>query len=102
MKTWKVVSEGESWTVDAPDDVTEAEVNEFAAANYASWVNGGHYRMDPVGVPAAMPALTEPPGPSKQHLGLKMDAPALSRGRDRARPAIRGTGHRLLQIWLQE
>lgn len=52
MKTWKVESAGESWQVDAPDDVTEGEVNEFAAANYASWVNGGHYRMDPVSEPS--------------------------------------------------
>lgn len=68
MKTWRVESAGESWTVDAPDDVSEAEVNEFAAANYASWVNGGRYRMDPIGAPAtpATPAPEKPDAPGKE------------------------------------
>lgn len=69
MKIWKVDSDGESWTIEAPDDATEAEVNQFAADNYAGWVNGGRYRMDladaPTG-PAPAAAPVAPAGPQKE------------------------------------
>lgn len=46
MATWVVKSDdGQSWTIDAPEDVTEQEVNEFAAENADSWTNGGRYQM---------------------------------------------------------
>ena len=57
MRTWNVSSEGQSWRVDAPDDVTEAEVNAFAAEHADSWKNGGHYAMTEV-PPAAAPHVT--------------------------------------------
>lgn len=46
MATWQVKSDdGLSFTIDAPEDVTEQEVNEFAAENAATWANGGRYAM---------------------------------------------------------
>src|SRR5574341_240456 len=56
MAVWKVNgSDGQSWTVDAPEDVTEDEVNTFAAANADSWVNGGRYQMVPECEPSKPP-----------------------------------------------
>ena len=48
MPTWKVeTSDGRGWTIDAPEGVSEADVNAFAEANADSWVNGARYRMEP-------------------------------------------------------
>jgi hypothetical protein len=47
MATWEIKSDdGLTFIIDAPADATEAEVNDFAAANADSWVNGGRYRME--------------------------------------------------------
>lgn len=73
MKVWKVDSAGESWNIEAPDDATEAEVNQFAADNYAGWVNGGRYRMEQEPTASqratyddARDVQTAPAGPQKE------------------------------------
>jgi len=67
MATWKVkANDGSGWTVIAPDDVSEAEVNAFAEANADSWVNGATYRMEPDAAPAAaQPAASTDSQPTK-------------------------------------
>ena len=84
MATWKVkADDGQSWVIDAPDDVSEAEVNAFAAENADSWVNGGHYRMTEATEPVAQtrgatPARVTTPASSQRNVEAAAAAQAIA------------------------
>ena len=63
MATWNVkTDDGRGWTIIAPEGVTEAEVNAFAAESADSWVTGATYRMEADdGTPAPQPTSTPAP-----------------------------------------